>query len=82
MTNKEVLERGVLHEEEQLMYFLLAEFWKKLKEHGNLDAFEEYPVNLVTVYKDFLRKETFIDTNIYDQYHESEIVTDADWREL
>lgn len=83
MTNKEVLERGVLHEGEDLMYFLLSDFWHKLKELGNLDAYsEECPINLVSAYKDFLNQETIVDTNIYDKYHDAEIVTDAEWREL
>lgn len=81
MTNKEVLERGVLHEED-LMYFLLADFWNKLKEHGNLDAARKCPINLVSAYKEFLNQETIVNTDIYDKYHDAEIVTDAEWREL
>lgn len=89
MTNKEVLERGVPHEGEELMYFLLSDFWDKLKEHGNLDAYSKCPINLVSAYKDFLNQETIVDTNIHDKYHnaeivteDAEIVTDAEWREL
>ena len=82
MTNKEVLERGAPHEREELMCFLLSDFWDKLKEHGNLDAYSKCPINLVSAYKDFLNQETFVDTNIYDKYHDAEIVIDAEWREL
>lgn len=82
MTNKEVLERGVFQTAEELMRFLLSDFWDKLKEHGNLDASSKCPINLVSVYKDFLNQETNVDTNIYDKYHDAEIVTDAEWREL
>lgn len=49
MTNKEVLERCVLHEKEELMCFLLSDFWNKLKEHGNLDAYSKCPINLVSM---------------------------------
>lgn len=65
-----------------LCVFLLSDFWNKLKEHGNLDAYSKCPINLVSVYKDFLNQETNVDTNIYDKYHDAEIVTDAEWREL
>lgn len=82
MKNKEVLERDVLHEREELMCFLLSDFWHKLKEHGNLDAYSKCPINLVSAYKDFLNQETIVDTNIYDKYYDAEIVTDAEWREL
>jgi hypothetical protein len=77
MTNKEVLERGVSHESEQLMYFLLSDFWEKLKEKGYVKGYGQCPINLVSVYKDFLKQETIVDTNIYDKYHpikESDVI--------
>lgn len=82
MTNKEVWERGVLHEGEELMYFLLSHFWHKFKEHGNLDTSSECPINFVSFYKDFLNQETIVNTNIYDEYHNAEVVAEAEWREF
>lgn len=85
MTNKDVLSRGILHESEELMYFLLFDFWEQLKQHGNLDSYRgQCPLNLVTVYKNFLKQETMVDTEIHDKYHpiNTANVIDADFKEI
>ena len=68
MTNKDVLKRGIPEEIEQMMYYLLFDYWENLKEY-KLDGRSESPINLVTEYKNFLKQETLIETEIYDKYH-------------
>lgn len=86
MTNRDILNRKHPEEIEMMLGYLLMDYWDKLKEHGDLDKFNSSPVNIVTVYKDFLRKETLIDPEIYDMMHpqnmENEEIIDGDFREL
>lgn len=60
------------------------EYWDKLKEHGNLDGFSSSPLNIVKVYKDFLKEETLIDTELYDKMYpkNDQVVVDADFVEI
>lgn len=83
MTNKDVLERGVPHEQEQILYFLLDNFWEQLQEKGYV-VDRQCPINMVSVYKDFLKMETIVDTSIYDRFHpinQSDVI-DADYTEV
>lgn len=84
MTNRDVLNRKHPQEIEQMLGYLLIEFWEKLKEHGNLDKCSSSPVNCVGMYKDFLKQETLIYTELYDRMYpeESEVVIDVEYREV
>lgn len=84
MTNRDVLNRRHPEEIELMLGFLLLEFWEKLKEHGNLDASYSSPVNPVGVYKDFLKEETLINTELYDKMYpaENEEVIDVEFKEV
>lgn len=86
MTNREILNRKHPEEIELMLGYLLMEYWEKLKEHGNLDKFNQSPINIVSVYKDFLRNETLVDPEVYDMMHpedtKEEDVMDADFREM
>ena len=84
MTNRDVLNRKHPQEIEQMLGFLLMEYWDKLKAHGNLDKSYSSPVNVVGVYKDFLKQETLINTELYDRMYPaaSEVVIDAEYKEV
>lgn len=84
MTNRDVLNRKHPQEIEEMLGYLLIEFWEKLKEHGNLDECFSSPVNCVGMYKDFLKQETLINTELYDRMYpeESEVVIDVEYREV
>lgn len=65
MTNREVLERANPKEIEQLLGYLLMDYWEQLKDKLNIKGYDLSPINTVTVYKNFLKQETYVDTDLY-----------------
>lgn len=84
MTNRDVLNRSNPQEIEQMLGYLLLEYWDKLKEHGNLDKCYSSPINTVSMYKNFLKEETLVDTELYDRMYpkNEQVVIDADFVEI
>lgn len=89
MTNKEVLERANPKEIEQMLGYLLMEYWEQLKDKLDLKDYGMSPINTVSVYKNFLKQETYVDTELYDMMYPKEnnekaieVVLDADYVEI
>lgn len=84
MTNRDVLNRKHPQEIEQMLGFLLMEYWDKIKVKLNIEEHISSPINIVTVYKEFLSQETIIDTDLYDKMYpkETDTVIDADFVEI
>lgn len=84
MTNRDVLNRKHPQEIEQMLGFLLMEYWDKVKVKLNIEEHISSPINIVSVYKEFLLQETIIDTELYDKMYpkETDTVIDADFVEI
>lgn len=89
MTNKEVLERANPKEIEQMLGYLLMEYWEQLKDKLDLKDYGMSPINTVSVYKNFLKQETYVDTELYDMMYPKkdnektiEVVLDAEYVEI
>lgn len=84
MTNREVLERANPKEIEQLLGFLLIDYWEQLKDKLNIKDYGMSPINTVTVYKNFLKQEAYVDTELYDMMHpnKEKDVIDVDFKEI
>lgn len=84
MTNRDVLNRCHPQEIEQMLGFLLMEYWDRVKGKLNVEEHIPSPINIVTVYKEFLSQETIIDTDLYDRMYpkETDTAIDADFVEV
>ena len=84
MTNRDVLNRKHPQEIEQMLGFLLMEYWDQVKGKLNVEEHISSPINIVSVYKEFLSQETIIDTDLYDRMYpkETDTVIDADFIEV
>lgn len=69
MTNREVLERANPKEIEQLLGYLLMDYWEQLRDKLYINNYSSSPINTVTVYKNFLKQETYVDTELYDMMY-------------
>ena len=84
MKNRDVLNRANPEEIEQMLAYLLMDYWEQLKNKLNLKDYGSSPINIVGVYKDFLKQETYVDTELYDKMYpkKEEDVIDVDFVEL
>lgn len=84
MTNKDVLNRKHPEEIEQMLAYLLMGYWEQLKNKLNLKDYGSSPINIVKVYKDFLKEETYIDTDLYDRMYpkKEEDIIDVEFVEI
>ena len=84
MTNREILERANPKEIEQLLGFLLIDYWEQLKNKLDIKDYGMSPINTVTVYKNFLKQETYVDTDLYDMMYpnKDKDIIDVDFREI
>lgn len=87
MTNKEAIEKyskDMPFVAEQIMYFLLQEYWEELHEKGYVKE-SHSPVNGVSFVKKFLKEETIVETDALDRYTVRDSVIEIEegsWREV
>lgn len=88
ITNRDVLNRKHPKEIEQMLGYLLIDFWEELRNKKNLLTNEYFscPINCVSFYKEFLKKETLIETVLYDKIYPEEKtkteIIDVEYREI
>ena len=85
MTNKELFQTRADYEVEENLGYLLQIYWDKVKEKIPGNHYLQSPINPVSFVKEFLKEETYVNTDISDRLQNQNndiIIIDGEYREI